>query len=181
MISVMSFDATPKSLTPESLPASPPKWKRLAIIVVLILMAAFETWDGWTSFAIPDSISQRSAIGGIFLIAHIISQPILGAMALVFALLGRARYAIILLGANIVLRWLTADLFDPPNWKITSLWSLQETIMNLVIMPIAGLVAGSLAARDIRLGWATFLVCLPTLYFIVVMVGFIISVSIHGF
>ncbi|HEY0236635.1 MAG TPA: hypothetical protein VGC86_16515, partial [Afipia sp.] len=60
---------------------------------------------------IPDSIAQRSSLGAIFLVAHIVSQPLLGAAALVFALTGRVRYAIIVLAANIVLRWLTADLF----------------------------------------------------------------------
>lgn len=171
----------PAEAAHDPLPAAPPKWKRVAITLTLLVFAAFETWDGWTNFAIPDSINQRSAIGGIFLVAHIISQPILGAAALAFALVGRARYAIIVLAANIVLTWLTADLFDPGNWKITSVWSAQETIMNLVIMPIAGLVAGRFAARNERLGLATFLVCLPTLYVIVVLVGFMISVSLHGF
>ncbi|MBX9709563.1 MAG: hypothetical protein K2X60_00850 [Xanthobacteraceae bacterium] len=171
----------PGEATSETLSATPFQWKRLWVILALVAIAGFETWDGWTNLAIPDSISQRSVIGGIFLVAHIVSQPILGAAALVFALIGRARYAIIVLAANIVLRWLTADLFDPANWKITGLWSAQETIVNLVIMPIAGLTAGSFAARNIRLGLATFLVCLPTLYLIVVMVGFTISVLIYGF
>lgn len=164
-----------------TLPAKPSIWKKLAIIVPLVAIAAFETWDGWTNLAIPDSINQRSAIGGIFLIAHILSQPVLGAAALVLACIGRVREAIIVLAANIVLRWLTADLFDPANWKITGFFSAQETIMNLVVMPIAGLVAGSLAARGIRLGLARFLVCLPTLYLIVMMVGFFIGVMIYGF
>lgn len=169
MIAVMSLNAPS-----DSLPAAPSKYKRLAIVLALVAMAAFETWDGWANLVIPDSIAQRSIIGGIFLVAHIVSQPLLGAAALVFALVGRVRYAIIALAANIVLRWLTADLFDPANWKIAGIFSAQETIMNLVVMPVAGLVAGSLAARDTRLGLATFLVCLPTLYLVVMLAGFLL-------
>jgi hypothetical protein len=174
MISAMPAEALPN----DSLPA-PSSWKRLAIIATLVVFAAFEIWVGWTS-TIPDSV-DRSTLYGFLIIAHILGQMLLGSMALLCALFGRARYAIILLAANIVLGWLTADLFDPGNWRITSLWSAQETIVNLVLMPIAGLVAGSFAARNIRLGWATLLVCLPTLYVIVVMVGFTIIILTHGF
>ena len=161
------------------LPAALSRTKRLLIVLTLVVFAAFELWDAWNT-TLPDA-ADRATFHGARVIAALVGQLLLGFGALVFALFGRVRTAIILLAANIVLRWLTMNTFDPANWQITSVWSAQETIMNLVIMPVAALVAGSLAARNTRLGLATFLVCLPTLYVIVVLVGFAISILIHGF
>lgn len=171
--------AMPTQATDESVPAALSFRKRLLIALTLVIFSAFELWDAWYT-PLPDA-AELSTFHGTRVIANLLGQSLLGGGALVFALFGRVRTAIVLLAANIVLRWLTMKTFDPANWKITNLWSAQETIMNLAIMPVCALIAGRLAVKNSRLGLATFLVCLPTLYLIVVMVGFTIGVLIYGF
>jgi hypothetical protein len=175
------FSTMPTEATHDPLPATPFDWKRLLMIAPLVAIAMFETWDGWDNLPVLKNTFDHSSKSGVFVVAHTLSQPVLGLAAIAFALSGRVRYAIIALAANIVLRWLTADIFNPANWRMVNFFSTQETLFQLMVTPIAALVAGALAARDTRLGLATLLVCLPTLYNIVLLVGLFISVALYGF
>ena len=44
--------------------------------------------------------------GGFLIKAHMAAQPVLGLAALLFAVTGRVRYAIIALAANVIMNWL---------------------------------------------------------------------------
>lgn len=145
------------------------------MVLALILVAGFETWDGWSSQ--PDI----NAAGNVFFLARAYSQPMLGLAALIFALTGRIRHAIVALAAIVMLRWLSPALLEPSNWKMVNFFSAQETIMQFVLVPVAALAAGSLAMRNHRLGLATALVCLPALYNLVLLAGFFIGVMLYGF
>jgi hypothetical protein len=171
--------AMPANTANEPLPTAPSRKTRLAIVVTLIVFSAFELWDAWCT-PLPDA-AERSTSHGFRVIADLAGQSLLGFGALAFALFGRVRTAIVLLAANIIMRWLTMNTFDPSNWRVTNLWSAQETVMNLIVMPVSAMVAARLAVKNSRLGLATFLVCLPTLYIVVIVIGFAISVAQHGF
>lgn len=170
----MSDHAAPN----DTLPAAPSYSKRWPIIVTLVIFAAFEVWVGWTS-SLPEE-GKRATARGMLVMAHVLGQLLLGSGAFLCALFGSARTAIILLAANMILGWFSSSLFDPANWTITGFNSAQQSIVDLVVMPVAGIAAARLALRNIRLGLATFLVCLPTLYVLAFMAAFGISVMIRG-
>jgi len=172
---------TPAETDPSARSSKPFVSRRLWLMLPLVAVALFETWDGWDNFpALKAARSGETQINA-FATAHLLSQALLGFAAFVFAITGRIRHAIIALAANTLLRWLTVDVFDPVNWRISNVFSAQETMMQLVVIPVAALTAAVLAAREIRLGLATLLICLPTLYNIVLLVGFMIGVAIYGF
>lgn len=156
--------------------AAPSSSRRWPIIVTLAVFAAFELWVGWNS-PIPD---QPATLRGVLMIAHIAGQFLFGAGAFFCALFGRARAAIFLLAANMILGWFGSSMFDPANWTITGARSAFESIVNLVAMPAAGFAAARLAIRNERLGLATFLICLPTLYVLTMMAAYAIVITIRG-
>lgn len=141
----------------------------------LAAVAGFETWDGWSS--LPDIRAAENVLSAV----RAYSQPMLGFVALVFALTGRVHHAIVALAAIVMLRWMSPALLEPSNWKMVGFFSAQETIMQFMVIPIAALAAGSFAARNRRLGLATALVCLPALYNLALLAGFFISVLLYGF
>ena len=56
-----------------------------------------------------------------------------------------------------------------------------ETPMQIIAFPLMGACAIALAARGQRLGLAALLVSIPTLYGVLAVVAFGISVFLHGF
>ena len=53
--------------------------------------------------------------------------------------------------------------------------------MQIIAFPLMGACAIALAARSQRLGLATLLVSIPTLYGVMAVVAFGIGVFLHGF
>jgi hypothetical protein len=72
-------------------------------------------------------------------------------------------------------------LLNPANWTAATVYSAFESIVSLVVMPAAAPAAATLAIRNRRLGLATGLLCLPTLYVLAVMAAFAIGISVRGF
>jgi hypothetical protein len=102
--------------------------------------------------------------------------------ALYFALAGRLRLAI----AAIALRVLVTWLCDLPSLALHGIeWSLTfggiEVAGYQIGAPLIALTALYLARRNERLGLATLLVALPTIFFWLGVLAFAISVMIHGF
>jgi hypothetical protein len=96
--------------------------------------------------------------------------------------MGRVRHAIIALGTVIITSWLS----DMPSivahgFGIRSGFSFVETAARIIAFPLIAACAIAYAAHNEHPGRATLLVAVPTLFNIVLLVGFFISVMIHGF
>jgi hypothetical protein len=169
-----------------AVPAAPPAATRLiGLRVVLILAALFEAFDGYSTFAVTiGDPAHRGAQGlaGMLTTAQIASHPFLAAATLVFALIGRVRDAIIAMGAILAMNWLSEmpsvvlhgfELSDPANALLV--------LSHIVAYPLMAACAIALARRGDRLGVATTLVALPTLFAWAGITAFAIAVSIHGF
>ncbi len=107
---------------------------------------------------------------------------VIAAAALVFAIIGRLRPAIIALAALVLIAWLS----DLPSVFIHGL-ELSTDIMGLqlfvlrFIYPVIAVVTLVLALRNKRLVLAGVLVSVPTLIAVAGVFAFAIGVSIYGF
>ncbi len=96
---------------PMALPApdTAPAPRRLGLCVVLTIMALWEAYDGLSNVSMlfgDMSEIPGPGFGGFLIKAHLAAQPVLGLAALLFAVTGRVRYAIIALAANVFMNWL---------------------------------------------------------------------------
>jgi hypothetical protein len=179
MNSVMSIDDGTAA------PAAPVAVTRLmGLRVVLIVAALFEAHEGSMTFsAVFGSHSHRTqGLGDALITAHVVSHPWLAAAALVFALIGRVRDAIIAMAAIAAMNWLSelpAVLLHGP--ELHGAMSVLLTTSYLIVYPLLAGGALVLAARGERLGLATGMAALPTLLNIVGVIAFAVAFSIHGF
>ena len=156
----------------------------LGLYLLLILIAAIEAFDELSH--VPALFGDMSEIpgpgvGGAIIKAYIAVHPLLALAALALATIGRLRYAVMALGALVLMNWLN----DMPSvvrhgFDFNGL-SAFETPMQIIAFPLMGVCAIALAARSRRLGLATLLVSVPTLYGVMAVVAFGISVFLHGF
>jgi len=156
----------------------------LGLYLLLILIAAIEAFDGLSH--VPTLFGDMSeipgpGIGGAIIKAYIAVHPLLALAALALATIGRLRCAIMALGALVLMNWLN----DMPSVVRHALdfkgLSAFETPMQIIAFPLMGACAIALAARSQRLGLATLLVGIPTLYGVMAVVAFGIGVFPHGF
>jgi hypothetical protein len=156
----------------------------LGLYLLLILIAAIEAFDGLSH--VPTLFGDMSEIpgpgvGGAIIKAYIAVHPLLALAALALATIGRLRCAIMALGALVLMNWLN----DMPSVVRHGLdfkgLSAFETPMQIIAFPLMGACAIALAARSQRLGLATLLVGIPTLYGVMAVVAFGIGVFPHGF
>jgi hypothetical protein len=157
----------------------------LGLRVVLIIVAIVEAFDALSSFPILfDDMSQipGPGLGGAIIKAHIASHLPLALAALLFAAIGRVRYAIIALGAVVAMTWLN----NIPSVVLHGLefdsgFAALQTTAQIIAFPLMAACAIALAARDRRLGLATELVSIPTLFNVFGVIAFAIGVGLHGF
>ena len=170
-------DAEPKT---SSIPAP----RMIGLRIVLIVLALIEAWlglsDAPTLFG--DMSHIGSGIGGGLVKAHLAAHPVLAIAAIVFAAMGRVRHAIIALGTIIIMTWLS----DMPSvvthgLAFKSAFSAVETTSRIIAFPLVAACAIAYAAHNEHLGRATFLGAVPTLFNVVMIVGFAVSVIRYGF
>jgi hypothetical protein len=152
----------------------------LGLYLLLILIAAIEAFDGLSHVpALFGDMSEipGSGIGGAYIAVH----PLLALAALALATIGRLRYAIVALGALVLMNWLNYMPSVVRHGLDFKGLSAFETPMQIIAFPLMGACAIALAARSRRLGLATLLVSLPTLYGVLAVVAFGIGVFLHGF
>ena len=156
----------------------------LGLYMLLIIIAAIEAFEGLSHA--PMLFGDMSeipgpGIGGAIIKAYIAVHPLLALAALALATIGRLRCAIMALGALVLMNWLN----DMPSVVRHGLdfkgLSAFETPMQIIAFPLMGACAIALAARSQRLGFATLLVGIPTLYGVMAVVAFGIGVFLHGF
>jgi hypothetical protein len=167
---------------PDAVPVRAPRL--LGLYLLLIIVAAIEAFEGLSHA--PMLFGDMSDIpgpgfGGAIIKACIASHPLLALAALAFATVGRLRYAIIALGALVLMTWLN---FMPSvarhGFDFRGV-SAFETPVRIIAFPLMAACAIALAARGHRLGIATMLVSIPTLYGVFAVIAFGIGVILHGF
>jgi hypothetical protein len=156
----------------------------LGLYLLLIIIAAVEAFEGLSHAPMlfgDMSEIPGSGLGGAIIKAHIASHPLLALAALALATVGRLRYAIMALGAMVLMNWLNympsvvrhgLDFGGP---------AALQTPVQIIAFPLMGACAVALAARKERLGLATLLVSIPTLFDVIAVIAFGIGVFLHGF
>jgi len=157
----------------------------LGLSIILIALAALETFDGLSSVSIlfgETSDIPGPGLGGFLVKAHIATHPLLGLAAMAFAAMGRVRYAIMSLGLLVMMAWLNnmpSVILHGLDFK--SAYSALESMSRIIAFPLIGACAIAYAARNEHLGRATFLVAIPTLFGVLSVIAFIIGIRIYGF
>ena len=152
--------------------------------LLLIIIAAIESFDGLSSASILfGDMSQipGPGVGGAIIKAYIASHPVLALAALGFATIGRLRYAIIALGALVLMTWLNFMPSVVRHGLDFNGISAFETPVRIIAFPLMGACAVALAARNQRLGLAAMLVSIPTLYSVAAVIAFGIGIFLYGF
>jgi len=165
-----------------SAPIRPPRL--LGLYLLLIIIAAIEAFEGLSHA--PILFGDMSAIpgpdlGGAIVKAYIASHPVLALAALAFATVGRLRYAIIALGLLVLMNWLNYMPSVVQHGLDFSGFSAFQTPVQIIAFPLMGACAIALAARSQRLGLATLLASIPTVYSVLAVIAFGISVILYGF
>jgi hypothetical protein len=153
--------------------------------IVLIVLAAIETFGGLSSVSIlfgDMSEIPGPGLGGFLIKAHIAIHPLLGVGALVLAAIGRVRYAIIALGIIVIMTWLN----DLPSavllgFEFKGFLSTLQTVAQIIAFPLIGACAIAYAAHNENLGRATLMLAIPTLFGVLGVLAFAIGVNIYGF
>src|SRR4029079_1511012 len=156
----------------------------LGLYLLLIIIAAVESFDGLSNASILfGDMSQipGPGVGGTIIKAYIASHPLLALAALGFATVGRLRYAIMALGALALMTWLNFMPSVVRHGLDFRGVSAFETPVRIIAFPLMGACAIALAARGQRLGLATLLVSIPTLYGVLAVIAFGIGIMIYGF
>jgi hypothetical protein len=165
-----------------SVPIRPPRL--LGLYLLLIIIAAIEAFDGLSHM--PTLFGDMSqipgpAVGGAIIKAYIASHPVLALAALALATVGRLRHAIMALGALVLMTWLNFMPSVVRHGMDFRGVSAFETPVRIIAFPLMAACAIALAARGQRLGLATMLVSIPTLYGVFAVIAFGIGIILYGF
>jgi hypothetical protein len=156
----------------------------LGLYLLLIIIAAIEAFDGLSHAPIlfgDMSEIPGPGLGGAIIKAYIAVHPLLALAALAFAIIGRLRYAVMALGALVLMNWLNYMPSVVLHGFDFGGVSAFQTPMQVIAFPLMGACAVALAARNQRLGLATLLVSIPTLSGVLAVIAFGISVFFYGF
>ena len=156
----------------------------LGLYLLLIIIAAIEAFEGLSNA--PMLFGDMSEIpgpglGGAIIKAYIASHPLLALAALALATAGRLRYATRALGALVLMNWLNYMPSVVRHGLDFGGLSAIQTPVQIIAFPLMGACAIALAARQERLGLATLLVSIPTLFDVLAVIAFGIGVFLHGF
>jgi len=169
---------------PDAAPAPIRPPRLLGLYLLLIIVAAIEAFDGLSHAPMlfgDMSTIPGPGVGSAIIKAYVASHPLLALAALAFATVGRLRYAIMALGALVLMNWLNYM----PSVVLHGLdfdgASAFQTLLQIIAFPLMGACAIALAARGQRLGLATMLVSVPTLFNLAAVIAFGISVFLYGF
>ena len=170
--------------TPAGTDAAPSRrWLR----VLLVLVAALEFLDAlsgvqniFTDYHHDTTLLRfAQALTSI----NLALSPLLAGATLIFAALGKIRYAILAFAALVLAGWLLESLPSMAIHGVTlslDFGSLEE-LFYYFVAPVAGATAALLALKDQRLPLATLLACLPALFKWIGLVVFFIAIMIYGF
>lgn len=158
--------------------------RRLGLYLLLIIIAAIEAFEGLSHA--PMLFGDMSEIpgpglGGAIIKMYVASHPLLALAALALATIGRLRYAIMALGTLVLMNWLNYMPSVVRHGLDFGGLSAFQTLVQSIAFPLMGACAIALAAGKERLGLVTLLVSIPTLFDVLAVIAFGISVFLHGF
>lgn len=107
--------------------------------------------------------------------------PLLAGAALIFAALGKIRYAVLALAALTLVGWVLSSLPSIAIHKFSLEFGDLEGLFYYFVVPVVAAAAALLALKDKRLALASVLACLPALAKWIGLVVFIITIMIYGF
>ncbi len=170
----------PSTSLPEPASLSP------VLRVIIALVGAIEGINGLTDVSILFGEISRipgTTPGGLTIIASIALHPILGFVALAFALTRRLRYGVAALAVLTLMQW-ASDMPSVINhgFDLTGdAFVNAQAIFKIIIQPI--IAAGAIAAGwfNRHLAPATIAVMLPTLVDLAGFAAFAVGISMHGF
>jgi hypothetical protein len=169
------------SAGPAPIPAPTPRLLGLRILLIIVavieliysLVGASMLFGDMTVFPGP-------GLRGALMQLHMATHPVLALTALILAAIGRARLAVLVLGAVVLTTWLSIM----PSVVLHGVGGGSGTVLTpeqVITFPLMGACAIALAARNQWLWLATALVSIPTFMGSLGFVLFVIGVSIHGF
>lgn len=165
-------------------PGAPPRWLRIGLCIVLVLLGAMEALDGVLAYQImlggETKIIAGTGIVRALVAAHMVIQPILAFAVIILALTGRIRVAIMVLAVIALmacLRFIPTLFAD--GFGLAS--SANEKGVRVIALPLMAVGAIVLAARNQKLWLATALTGFSTLYTQTIGVLFFFTVLIVGF
>ena len=163
--------------------ASLPVGKLRVVVVILSLIAVASALSGLSVFTYLSEFAGNGWSQWALMLGHAI-VPCLAVPALVFAIRGDVRRAIMALAAIIMVDFITDSFpsiithgLEFASRGITSL----HLFATMIVFPLLAVVAFVLARRNDRLALATAFVALPPLTSILGVMAFAIGVSIYGF
>jgi hypothetical protein len=129
---------------------------------------------------------KTSGFGGAIARAYLAVHPVLALAALLFAIIGRVRDAVIVLGALVLAAWLNEmPSVVQHGLAFGSSYTAIQTTAQIIAFPLMGACGVAYAARDQRPGISATLVSMPTLFTAlfhsVSVVVFAIGVMMYGF
>ena len=166
---------------PDAAPVAVRAPRLLGLYLLLIIIAAIEAFEGLSHAPMLfNDVTEipGPGLGGAIIKTYIASHSLLALAALGLATVGRLRYAIMALGALVLMNGLPSVVRHGLDFG--GLSALQIPV-QIVAFPLMGACAIALAARKERLGLATMLVSIPTLFDVLAVIAFGISVFLHGF
>lgn len=159
--------------------------RHLGLRAVLVIAALFEAAQALPD--VPMLFGDMSEIpgpgfGGFLIKAYMATHAPLALAALLFAAIGNVRYAVIALGAVVIMTWLN---YMPSvvrfGFGFENFYTTAQGVAQIVAFPLMAACAIAYAARNRRLGIATALVSIPTFWFWLGVIAFAVGVSIYGF
>ena len=175
---------TTAAMTEPAEPATPAP-RLLGLRLLLIIAALFAAYDAylgvWILFGDTTGIAGPG-LGGFLMKAHMASQLLLTLATLLFAVIGRVRYAIMALAAVVIMAWLNyISRVVGHELDFGSGYGGMETPAQIIAFPLMAACAVALAARNLQLGITTAFVTVPTLFNSAGIGLFSIVVALYGF
>jgi hypothetical protein len=171
--------------TAPSLPITPPARRLIGLRLLLIVAALFGAYDAYLGVTIlfGDTTGIGGlGLGGFLLKAHVASELPLALAALLLAVIGRVRYAVLALAPVVIMAWLnyvSKVVGHVPDFSRGDV--VMETAAQIIAFPLMATCAIALAAYNRQLGIATALVSLPVIFNTAGIALFSIAVAIYGF
>ena len=161
--------------------ASPRLLGPRALLITVALLEFLNGLPNWIAMFGDVSKIPRPDMSTAIIQAHTAVYPVLALAALVFAATGRVRYAIVALGAVIIMTWLS---YMPSvllyGLDFHSAGALR-TPAQVMAFPLLGASAIAFAVHNQRLELPALLACIPTLFNLIGLIGFLLGIRIHGF
>jgi len=159
------------------------RWLRTGIALV----AAYQLIEGlsnaWLIFADYHHDTAYLRFAQALISVKLALNPLVAAAALMFAVRGRLREAILALAAFVVIGFLLDDLWSFPLHGLELSLDVGGFVVFVhhFVFPAAAIAGGTLALRERRLALAGLLVCFPTLFDLAGILTFTAAIMIYGF